>query len=190
MTNALKVAAAFLARLPRDRLAPEATDGREGFVHPFDISGGVAEVKMKMLLRDFDAGQLAVQAELLRKTAAEVMENFPAAKIDVNIEETISQHGRRFAPRTASGGLCRRGVAPAGRTAKRTIVRGGTDGSRLTELGLPTPNLSCGDHNPHSPLEWACLDEMGESVEWLLSLVQVWGEGRADTRVRRVTPQS
>ena len=63
-----------------------------------------------------------------------------------------------------------------GRTAKRTIVRGGTDGSRLTELGLPTPNLSCGDHTPHSPLEWACLEEMVESVEWLVSLVQVWAE--------------
>ncbi len=65
-----------------------------------------------------------------------------------------------------------------GRTAKRTIVRGGTDGSRLTELGLPTPNLSCGGHNPHSPLEWACLDEMVESVEWLVSLAEVWAEDK------------
>jgi tripeptide aminopeptidase len=67
-----------------------------------------------------------------------------------------------------------------GRSAKRTIVRGGTDGSRLTELGLPTPNLSCGGHNPHSALEWACLEEMQESVDWLISLAQVWSGQRAD----------
>jgi tripeptide aminopeptidase len=64
-----------------------------------------------------------------------------------------------------------------GRAAKRTIVRGGTDGSRLTEMGLPTPNLATGQHSPHSPLEWACLDEMLGTVEWLVSLVEVWGEG-------------
>ena len=69
-----------------------------------------------------------------------------------------------------------------GRTAKLTIVRGGTDGSRLTELGLPTPNLSCGAHNPHSPLEWACLEEMVESVEWLVALAEVWGEGEGGKR--------
>ena len=72
----------------------------------------------------------------------------------------------------------RRPCERLGRTAKLTIVRGGTDGSRLTELGLPTPNLSCGGHNPHSPLEWACLEEMVESVEWLVALAEVWARTR------------
>ena len=174
MTNAVKAAAAFIARLPRERLAPEATDGREGFVHPFDIAGGVAEVKLKILLRDFDAGQLAVQAELLRTAAAEVMREFPAAKIEVNISKQYRNmdEGLRKEPRAV--GFAEEALRRLGRTAKRTIVRGGTDGSRLTELGLPTPNLSCGDHNPHSPLEWVCLGEMVESVQWLVSLVGVW----------------
>lgn len=176
MTNALKVAAAFLARLPRGRLAPEATDGREGFVHPFDISGGVAEVKIKLLLRDFDASQLVAQADLLRKTAAEVMEEFPAARIDVNIGKQYRNMAEGLVNEPRAVEYAEEALRRLGRTAKRTIVRGGTDGSRLTEIGLPTPNLSCGDHNPHSPLEWACLDEMAESVEWLLSLVQVWAE--------------
>jgi tripeptide aminopeptidase len=176
MTNAVKVAAAFIARLPQDRLAPEATDGREGFVHPFDISGGVADVKIKILLRDFDAAQLAVQAELLRKTAAEVMQEFPAANIEVNITKQYRNMADGLKGESRAVGFAEEALRRLGRTAKRTIVRGGTDGSRLTEIGLPTPNLSCGDHNPHSPLEWACLDEMTESVEWLLSLVQVWGE--------------
>ena len=69
-----------------------------------------------------------------------------------------------------------RALERLGRQAKLTIVRGGTDGSRLTELGLPTPNLSCGGHAAHSPLEWACLEEMAGSVEWLVALAQVWGE--------------
>jgi tripeptide aminopeptidase len=176
MTNALKVAAAFIARLPRGRLAPEATDGREGFVHPFDITGGVAEVKIKLLLRDFDAGQLAVQAELLRKTAAEVMEEFPAARIEVNVGKQYRNMAEGLVNEPRAVEYAEEALRRLGRTAKRTIVRGGTDGSRLTEIGLPTPNLSCGDHNPHSPLEWVCLDEMAESVEWLLSLVQVWAE--------------
>ena len=86
MTNALRAAADFLARLPRDRLSPESTDGREGFLHPYDIAGGVGEVKMKILLRDFDAAALTGLAERLRQAAAEVMREFPAAKISVAIE--------------------------------------------------------------------------------------------------------
>ena len=90
----------------------------------------------------------------------------------------ISEYGRgaRGEPRAVA--YADEALRRLGRTGKRTIVRGGTDGSRLTEMGLPTPNLSCGDHNPHSPLEWACLDEMVESVEWLVSLAEVWGEDR------------
>jgi tripeptide aminopeptidase len=176
MTNALKVAAAFIARLPRNRLAPEATDGREGFVHPFDISGGVAEVKIKLLLRDFDASQLVAQADILRKTAAEVMEEFPAARIEVNVGKQYRNMADGLVNEPRAVEYAEEALRRLGRSAKRTIVRGGTDGSRLTEIGLPTPNLSCGDHNPHSPLEWVCLDEMAESVEWLLSLVQVWAE--------------
>jgi tripeptide aminopeptidase len=176
MTNALKVAAAFLARLPRERLAPEATEGREGFVHPFDISGSVAEVKIKFLLRDFDAAQLTCQAELLRKTAAEVMQEFTAAKIEINVGRQYRNMAEGLVNEPRAVGFAEEALQRLGRTAKRTLVRGGTDGSRLTEIGLPTPNLSCGDHSPHSPLEWVCLEEMAESVEWLLSLVQVWAE--------------
>jgi tripeptide aminopeptidase len=176
MTNALKVAAAFLERLPKDRMSPETTEGREGFVHPFDISGGVAEVTVKFLLRDFDAEQLAEQATLLRIIAAEVMGEYPAASIEVKtaIQYRNMAEGLLAEPRAV--GYAEEALRRLGRTPKKTIVRGGTDGSRLTELGLPTPNLSCGDHSPHSPLEWVCLEEMVESVEWLLSLAQVWAE--------------
>jgi tripeptide aminopeptidase len=176
MTNAVRVASAFIDRLPRDRLAPEATADREGFLHPFDISGGVGEVTIKMLLRDFDAANLADQADLLRKIAAEVTVEYPAAKIAVNVSKQYRNmaEGLKNEPRAVS--FAEEALRRLGRTAKKTIVRGGTDGSQLTELGLPTPNLSCGGHAAHSPLEWACLEEMVESAEWIVSLVQVWAE--------------
>jgi tripeptide aminopeptidase len=176
MTNAIRAAADFISRLPRNELSPETTDGRQGFLHPYELGGGVAEMKMKILLRDFDATKLDGLAELLRKNAAATMKEFPAAKIDVLIERQYRNmdEGLKNEPRAVA--FAEEALKRLGRTAKKTIVRGGTDGSRLTEMGLPTPNLSCGGHNPHSPLEWACLDEMVESCEWLVELAKVWGE--------------
>ncbi len=176
MTNAIRVAADFIARLPRKTQSPETTEGREGFMHPYEIEGGVGEMKMKILLRDFDASKLDGQADQLRQIASATMQDFPVAKIEVVIERQYRNmaEGLRNEPRAAE--YAEEALKRLGRTAKRTIVRGGTDGSRLTEMGLPTPNMSCGDHTPHSALEWACLDEMLESVEWLVALAEVWGE--------------
>ena len=176
MTNAIRVAADFIARLPRKTQSPETTEGREGFMHPYEIEGGVGEMKMKILLRDFDASKLDGQADQLRQIASATMQDFPVAKIEVVIERQYRNmaEGLQNEPRAAA--YAEEALKRLGRTAKRTIVRGGTDGSRLTEMGLPTPNMSCGDHTPHSALEWACLDEMLESVEWLVALAEVWGE--------------
>lgn len=176
MTNAIRAAADFVARLPRVGLSPETTEGREGFLHPYEMQGGVAEVKLKVLLRDFDEAKLAEQADRLRQTAAAVMQDFPAATIDVNIERQYRNMAEGLLAEPRAVAYAEQALQQLGRTATRTIVRGGTDGSRLTELGLPTPNLSCGGHNPHSPLEWACLDEMVESVEWIVALTGVWGK--------------
>jgi tripeptide aminopeptidase len=177
MTNAVRAAAEFIARLPRDTLSPESTEGREGFLHPYDLSGGVARVQLKILLRDFDATNLEALADQLKAAAAAVVQDFPAAKIDVAIERQYRNmvEGLRREPRAVA--YAQKALQRLGRSGQQTIVRGGTDGSRLTELGLPTPNLSCGGHNPHSPLEWACLDEMVESVEWLVALAEVWAAG-------------
>jgi len=176
MLNALRAAGALLARLPRDRLAPEATEGREGFVHPYEISGGVGEVNIKVLLRDFDTAKLAQQAELLRREAQAVMAEFAGATIEVQTRPQYRNmaEGLKREPRAVA--YAQEALARLGRTAKLTFVRGGTDGSRLTEMGLPTPNLSCGQHNPHSPLEWACLDEMVLAAQWLVELVKLWAE--------------
>lgn len=176
MTNAVRAAACFLARLPRNRLSPESTEDREGFVHPYEIGGGVAEVKLRILLRDFDAEQLGKHAEVLRAAAADAGAEFPGATIDVAITPQYRNMAEGLAAEPRAVGYAEEALRRLGRTAKRTIVRGGTDGSRLTEMGLPTPNLATGQHNPHSPLEWASLDEMVAAVEWLVALAEVWAK--------------
>jgi len=176
MTNAVRAAAQFIARLPQDSLSPETTEGREGFLHPYEIGGGVAEVHVKILLRDFAAARLEELADRLRQTAAAVGREFPAAEISMHIDRQYRNMAEGLAREPRAVACAQQALRTLGRTPKLTIVRGGTDGSRLTELGLPTPNLSCGEHNPHSPLEWACLEEMVESVEWLLALAETWSQ--------------
>jgi tripeptide aminopeptidase len=178
MVNSLRAAGMFLDRLPREGFSPETTDGREGFLHPYVVEGGVAETTIKILLRDFDTAALATKAELLRKLAAEVERDVAGIKIEVAVRKQYRNmaDGLRREPRAVQ--FAEEAFRRLGRPCKLTIVRGGTDGSQFTELGLPTPNLSTGEHNPHSPLEWTCLEEMTAAVAMLAELVQRWGEER------------
>ena len=176
MVNAVRVAGDFVARLPREGFSPETTAGRQGFVHPYVVEGGVAEVVLKVLLRDFDTAELAEQADLLSKAAAETEAAFPGAKISIDVRRQYRNLGDGLAKEPRAVAFVQAAHRRLGREARLTIVRGGTDGSLLTEKGLPTPNLSTGQHNPHSPLEWACLDEMSQAAELLVELVQVWAE--------------
>jgi tripeptide aminopeptidase len=175
MVNAVRLAGLFLDRLPRLCLSPETTADRDGFLHPYRIEGGVAETTIRVLLRDFDTARLVDRAEVLRAVARTVTAEFPPASIDVQI---IKQYrnmadGLRKEPRALA--FAEEAMRRAGLQPKVTIVRGGTDGSRLTEMGLPTPNLSTGEHNPHSPLEWTCLEELATAVRVLIELARVWG---------------
>ncbi len=178
MVNAVRLAGLLLDRLPRTCLSPETTADRQGFLHPYRIEGGVAETTIRILLRDFDTDRLADRAEVLRAAARTVTAEFPRASIDVEIVKQYRNmaDGLKKEPRAVA--FAQEAMRRAGLEPKLTIVRGGTDGSRLTEMGLPTPNLSCGEHNPHSPLEWTCLEEMATAVRVLVELARVWGEER------------
>jgi tripeptide aminopeptidase len=178
MVNSLRAAGMFLDRLPREGQSPETTDGRQGFLHPYIAEGSVAETTLKILLRDFDTAGLATKADLLRKLAADVERDAPGVKVEVAIRKQYRNmaEGLRREPRAVK--LAEEAFRRLGRPCELTIVRGGTDGSQFTELGLPTPNLSTGEHNPHSPLEWTCLEEMTAAVEMLAELVQLWGAER------------
>jgi tripeptide aminopeptidase len=176
MVNAIRIAGDFLARLPRLGAAPETTEGREGFLHPYQAHGGVAEFTLKILLRDFQAVALGRWAAILHEAASASMAEYPGSTIDVSISPQYRNmaEGLEADPRAVR--YARQALERLGRTPRLTIVRGGTDGSRLSEMGLPTPNLATGQHSPHSPLEWACLEEMVLAVRWLVAILEVWAE--------------
>jgi tripeptide aminopeptidase len=175
MVNALRLAGQFLDRLPRAILSPETTAGREGFLHPYRIEGGVAEVTLRILLRDFDTARLADQAGYLRGLAQQIHAEYPLAQIDVKVKPQYRNMADGLAKEPRALAFAEEAMRRAGITPRRTIVRGGTDGSRLTEMGLPTPNLSTGQHHIHSPLEWTCLEEMQAAKRVLVELARVWG---------------
>ena len=173
MVNAMRAAGHFLARMPAD-LSPERTDGRDGFLHPYVLEGGVAEVTLKVLIRDFDSAKLTEHADVLTKLATEVQNDCPGTTIDIEIIRQYRNMADGLVNEPRAVALAMKAHEVLGRTPEMTIVRGGTDGSRLTELGLPTPNLSSGQHNIHSPLEWACLDEMYAACEVGVEIVKLW----------------
>ena len=140
------------------------------------LGGQPPELGKVPWLRDFDAANLARQADLLRAAAAAAETEFPGSSIAVEITPQYRNmaEGLKREPRAVA--YAQKAHERLGRKSNLTIIRGGTDGSQFTARGLPTPNLSTGQHNPHSPLEWACLDEMAQAVEVLVELVQVWAE--------------
>ncbi|MEX2188489.1 MAG: peptidase T [Pirellulales bacterium] len=177
MKNALRAAGTFLARLPAD-LSPECTDGRQGFLHPYTIEGGVGEATLRILIRDFDTANLARHAEILHRAAADTREAHPGVAVEVNVTPQYRNMADGLAKEPRAVAYAQAAYEKLGIASKLTIIRGGTDGSRLTELGLPTPNLSTGEHNPHSPLEWTCVEEMAQAVDVVLKIAEVWAERR------------
>jgi len=176
MINAVRLAGVFLDRLPWKALAPESTSDRQGFLHPYRIDGGVASVTLRILLRDFDTDKLGEKAKLLQNIAYLLMLEHPGATIDVKVTPQYRNMAEGLAKEPRAVEFAEEAMKRVGLDPRRTIVRGGTDGSKLTELGLPTPNLSCGEHNLHSPLEWTCVEEMETAVRVLIELARIWGQ--------------
>jgi len=178
MINAIRLAGLYLARLPRNTLTPETTEGREGFIHAYTMQGGVARAEVNFLLRDFITAKLSEQAELLR-TIGRILElEFPGSKVEVNVAKQYRNMADGVAKEPRAMNYAIEAMKRCGFEPKILSIRGGTDGSQLTERGLPTPNLSTGEHNPHSPLEWTCLEEMRSAVRVLIELAAVWAGRR------------
>ena len=130
-------------------------------------------------MRDFDTVKLSEYAKLLQGLATSVQQDNPGIQVDVQLREQYRNMADGLVTEPRAAALAVAAHENLGRTAEQTIIRGGTDGSRLTELGLPTPNLSSGQHNIHSPLEWACLDEMMAACEVGIEIVKLWGKEEA-----------
>jgi tripeptide aminopeptidase len=176
MVNAIRILSRFLAELPRDHLSPETSDGREGFIHPYHIEGGVAQASARIILRDFETENLIDQAQLLERIANELSAEYPKATIDVAIRPQYRnmRDGLEKEPRAIEKAIA--ATKAAGLEPRLEIIRGGTDGSLLTAKGLPTPNLSSGQHNPHSPLEWTSKEELEAALQVCVELCKLWGE--------------
>ncbi|HUQ89005.1 MAG TPA: peptidase T [Vicinamibacterales bacterium] len=176
MVNAIKLAARFIDRLPGDRLSPETTDGREGFVHPYVVDAGVDRTSVKLLIRDFDTRELAAKEAWLRELATDVVRDIPEASIDVAIEEQYRNMREVLDAHPRVVDHARQAIARAGLTVRERPIRGGTDGSRLSFMGLPTPNIFAGEQNFHSRLEWVSVQDMEKAVDVIIELAKVWEE--------------
>jgi tripeptide aminopeptidase len=177
MVNAIRAAGRFLEKLPAE-LAPEKTTGKEPFIHPYVIKGGVDEVVLRILLRSFNTSDLAVQADLLQTAAKQTVHELDGVSVVVEVKEQYRNMLEFLNKEPRAVSLAEMAYKNIGVDPVFKSIRGGTDGSRLSEMGLPTPNLSTGMHNFHSELEFACLDEMETAVKLLLELARLWSAER------------
>jgi tripeptide aminopeptidase len=174
MVSALQLAAKLLAALPRERCAPETTSGTEGFIHPTHLEGGVDRATIKLILRDFELAGLAEKRSMLKGLCRGLQAAEPCATIRCTIKKQYRNMAYWLRNDMTGVEYAREAIKAVGLTPIETPIRGGTDGSRLTELGLPTPNLFCGEHNAHGPLEWVAVQDMQLAVQTCVHLVQLW----------------
>jgi len=176
LVNSVKLAARLIDSLPADSLSPETTEGREGFVHPARVRGSTEETTITFIARDHDDAKLEAHVELLRRLADELVEHEPRARVGVNVEFQYGNMGRAIDehPRVVEAAVDayrRVGVEPVFEP-----IRGGTDGSRLSAEGLPTPNLFTGGQDYHSYTEWASVQDMAAAAAMVVELVKIWAE--------------
>jgi tripeptide aminopeptidase len=176
MVNAIKLAARFIERLPADRLSPETTDRLEGFVHPYVVQAAVDRTSVKLLVRDFVTSGLKEKEQWLESLAAEVVAGVPGASFESRVEESYRNMREILDHHPVIVERAREAIVRAGLEIREQAIRGGTDGSKLSFMGLPTPNLFAGEQNFHSRLEWVSVQDMEKAVEVIVQLAMVWEE--------------
>jgi tripeptide aminopeptidase len=172
----MKVAANFIDLLPKNELSPETTDKREGYVHPVSITGNEEKTVAKFIIRDFIDEKLKEFEELLKSLCEKAVANYPGSSFDFevieqyrNMKNVLNDHPN--VEENALESLKKLGITPI-----QSAIRGGTDGSRLSYMGLPTPNLFAGGHNFHAITEYVAVQDMEASVKNIVTLIQVWEE--------------
>lgn len=176
MVNAVKLAAQFIARLPQDRLSPETTEGHEGYVHPHLLDAAVDRTSVRLLIRDFSTAGLEEKEAMVEQLAREVAAQDPRASVEIRIAESYRNMREILEGYPEVVECARQAIRRSGLTPIERPIRGGTDGSRLSFMGLPTPNLFAGEHNFHSRLEWVSVQDMEKAVETIVNLCRVWEE--------------
>jgi len=174
LINAIKVASDFINRLPRE-MSPEGTDGYDGFVHPYVLQGGSERASVRLIVRDFKTGALKEKEELLARLALEATSRY-GARVEVLIEEQYRNMREVLDRHPHVVEYAREAIRRAGMAVRERPIRGGTDGSKLSFIGLPTPNIFAGEHNFHSRLEWVSVQDMEKAVEVIVNLAAIWNE--------------
>jgi tripeptide aminopeptidase len=174
LVNATRLAAQIVAALPADRLTPETTDGREGYVHPYGIGGDAQRATVTAIIRDFDDNLLQQHIDLVRDTAERIVGAEPRARLEVDVHHQYPNMHSHLEPFPEVVEAAERAIRAEGLEARRTVIRGGTDGSRLSAMGLPTPNVFTGAHDFHSVREWASLHDMAAAAATIVRLAEAW----------------
>jgi tripeptide aminopeptidase len=176
MEHAIKIAAAIVDRLPRDTCSPETTEGTQGFLHPIGISGVLEKATLSLIVRDFSDAGLREKEALLENVVKEVMKEYPRStyRLEIkpqyrNMKQVIDRH-----PAIIDNAM--EAVRRAGLTPVKSSIRGGTDGARLSFMGLPCPNIFAGEHAFHSRLEWVSVQDMEKAVQTIVHLAMIWEE--------------
>ena len=176
MENAVKIAADFLASLPKDTWTPETTDGREGFVHPYELTSGAEKAEITFIIRSFVDADLKAYEQKLEDLLKQAMKNYPNSTYEFKVTEQYRNMKNVLSKHPQVAGYAEEAIARAGLEVKKGSIRGGTDGSRLSFMGLPCPNIFAGEHAFHSKYEWASVSDMQKAVSTLINLAVIWEE--------------
>lgn len=176
MQSAIKIAAAIIDALPKDKLSPESTDNKEGFIHPVSVNGLIEKTTVQFIIRDFETANLKKHEALLEEIVNQVIQKYPGASYNFEVKEQyrnmkeVLQHHPQVSSYAVEA-VQRSGLAPV-----LSSIRGGTDGSRLSFMGLPCPNIFAGEHAFHSKLEWVSVQDMERAVDTIINLARIWEE--------------
>lgn len=176
MENAVKIAADFLAALPKDGLSPETTEGREGFVHPYELNAGAEKAEIIFIIRSFEDEKLVQYEQHLDALLQKTLANYPHSsyKLEVSEQYRNMKNIIRNCPEVSEN--AEEAIRRSGLEVKKGSIRGGTDGSKLSFMGLPCPNIFAGEHAFHSKMEWVSVQDMQKAVKTLVNLAAVWEE--------------
>jgi tripeptide aminopeptidase len=178
LVNAIRMVGDFVTRLPRE-LSPEATENREGYLHPYVLNGQSETVTLRMLLRDFEMAGIEKQKAIVKAVAEEVQRIYPKGKVLVEIKESYRNMRYQVEKEPRLVAYAEEAIKRIGETPRHTIIRGGTDGARLSYMGLPCPNLFAGGEAIHSTLEWVPVQVMDKAAETIVRLAEIWAERSA-----------
>jgi tripeptide aminopeptidase len=176
MEHAIKIAAAIVDRLPKDTCSPETTEGRQGFLHPIGISGALEQVTLSFIERDFAEAGLKEKEALLESIVKDVIKAYPRSTYRMEVKEQYRNMKRVIDRHPEIVDYAVEAIRRAGLKPVRGSIRGGTDGARLSFMGLPCPNIFAGEHAFHSRLEWVSRQDMEKAVQTIVHLAMIWEE--------------